>query len=344
MNDESRSPERVWPAATGGSAVDADPLGTLEISDGRPVLRFERRLAHRPEKVWRALTEPGELAHWFPATITTQPRIGGTLRFLFDAGAPDGDYTRGRVLELDPPKVYAFSWAGSVLRFELVPDGDGCLLLFTYTLSGAGTAGDLPSVARQAPGWDACLGLLVAWLDGESAEPPGSSWFLARAEAYVERYGLGEGVAIVDGDGWILRFERDLFQPREQVWTALTEGGTPVVAARAPARFIHGYLEPAAVTELREGRTVEYVWRQGDRDAGTVRFELRDQEPVGTRLVLTQTVPSALAEQRATLLAAWQTHLELLYAALQGEVRSPWPQDRTESLRQRYGQRLGHGT
>lgn len=331
MNDESRS------------AAGVDPLGTLEFSDGRPVLRFERRLAHRPEKVWRALTEPGELAHWFPATITTRPRIGDTLRFSFDAGAPDGDYTRGRVLELDPPKVYAFSWAGSVLRFELVPDGDGCLLLFSHTLSGTGTEGDLPSVARQAPGWDACLGLLAARLDGEQAEPPGSGWFLARAQAYVERYGLGEGAAIVDGEGWLLRFERDLVQPREHVWAALTEGDAPVAGARAPEGLGHGYLEPGAVTELEAGRVIEYVWRHGDRDAGTVRFELRDQEPVGTRLVLTQAVPAALAGQRATLLAAWQTQLESLHAALHGDVRRPGSRDRTESLRQRYEQRLGEG-
>ncbi|NIJ11515.1 uncharacterized protein YndB with AHSA1/START domain [Saccharomonospora amisosensis] len=226
MNDESRRAGEEWTPRS-GSAGGADPLGALEVIDGRPVLRFERRLSHRPEKVWRVLTEPGELAHWFPAAITTAPRIGATLRFSFEAGAPEGEYTRGRVLEFDPPKVYAFDWAGSVLRFELVADGDGCLLLFSHPLSGTGTEGDLPSAARQAPGWDACLGLLAATLEGEPAEPPGSDWFLARAEAYVESYGLGEGVAIVDGGGWMLRFERDLVQPREHVWAALTEGELP---------------------------------------------------------------------------------------------------------------------
>lgn len=85
------------------------------------------------------------------------------------------------------------------------------------------------------------------------------------------------------------------------------------------------------------------MWRHAGTDAGTVRFELRDQQPLGTRLVLTQTVPPALAEQRATQLAAWQTYLELLFAALHGDVRRPWPRDRTELLRQRYEQRLGEG-
>ena len=44
--------------------------GELEQrSDGRWRLRFTRALAHPPEKVWRAITEPEHLAQWFPTTI-----------------------------------------------------------------------------------------------------------------------------------------------------------------------------------------------------------------------------------------------------------------------------------
>jgi uncharacterized protein YndB with AHSA1/START domain len=41
--------------------------GTLETIDGRPALRIERRLAHTVARVWRAVTEPDELAQWFVA-------------------------------------------------------------------------------------------------------------------------------------------------------------------------------------------------------------------------------------------------------------------------------------
>jgi uncharacterized protein YndB with AHSA1/START domain len=40
--------------------------GSLLSEGGRYVLRFERHLGHSVERVWRALTEPSELAHWFP--------------------------------------------------------------------------------------------------------------------------------------------------------------------------------------------------------------------------------------------------------------------------------------
>jgi hypothetical protein len=38
--------------------------GTFEKRDDRYVLRFERRLRHPIERVWAALTEPGELVGW----------------------------------------------------------------------------------------------------------------------------------------------------------------------------------------------------------------------------------------------------------------------------------------
>ena len=44
--------------------------GTLETIDGRPALRFERRLAHSVQRVWHAVTEPAELAQWFVAPVT----------------------------------------------------------------------------------------------------------------------------------------------------------------------------------------------------------------------------------------------------------------------------------
>ncbi|MFC4003088.1 SRPBCC domain-containing protein [Prauserella oleivorans] len=318
------------------ATADRFALGGLETVGGRPVLRFERRLAHAPERVWRAITDPAETARWFPASIDTEPRAGAPMRFSFgDDADPGGRFAEGEVLEYDPPKVYAFRWARSVLRFELVPDGDGCVLSFSHTLSGTGTSGDRPSVARQGPGWERGLEVLAAGLDGRDAPERDGRWFLARAEQYVEEYGLADGELRTTGDGRVVRFERDLVQPPEEVWRVLTEGGVPVAGEPVPVRFTHGHLEPAEVTTVEPVCAVEY----GVVPSGRVRVELRDQEPVGTRLVLTHTLdPAAEAE---TALAAWHTHLELLFAALHGDVRCPWPDARTAELRRRYAERLG---
>jgi uncharacterized protein YndB with AHSA1/START domain len=43
------------------------------VVDGRPALRLARHLEHSVERVWRAVSEPAELAKW----PRTRPRIAG---------------------------------------------------------------------------------------------------------------------------------------------------------------------------------------------------------------------------------------------------------------------------
>lgn len=312
----------------------------LTMIGHRPVLRFQRHLSHPPEKVWKAITDPAEMAHWFPATVHTELSIGAAMKFDFDNAIDQGqDYADGHILELDPPKVYAFRWVDSVLRFELIPEATGCLLLFSHTLNGIDTTGDLPSVARQASGWDHCLDLLQGQLDGTPTEHD-ANWFLERAEHYIDTFGLAEGSISYTDHGFVLRFERDLVSSPETVWAQLTEDDPPRTNQSPPVRFTHGSLTPGTTTHIEPAHTLEYTWQHREQPAGTVRFELKKQQPIGCRLVVTHTGPSELSDQQATLLAAWHTHLELLFAALHGDLRCPWPGHRTEQLRQRYDQRL----
>src|SRR5579875_2456784 len=310
-----------------------DPLGTLHFVGDKLMLRFERILPHRPEKVWRAITEPDEMKHWFPAIVRTELQAGATMEFSFademvDTASP---FAEGEILEFDAPKTYVFRWFDSVLRFELLPVDAGCRLVFTQTMSNAGTWGDLPCTARQGAGWDACLAALQGLLAGETAPPPD---FLSLAERYVAEFGLAEGTVCAAGDGYVVRFERDLVQPAETVWAVLTEGRE---LTTVPPRFAHPHVVPGRVRAVEPPRLMEYEWLDG---AGLVRFELGHQEPIGTRLVVTQTIPFSQADVRAISLAAWQVQQGLLFAALFGDVRCPWPAERTEQLRKVYADRL----
>ena len=75
--------------------------GTYETIDDRPALTFERPLAHPVQRVWQAVTDPAELAAWFPSAVSGQVAPGGALTFDF----PDGDMTlEGEVVELEPPR------------------------------------------------------------------------------------------------------------------------------------------------------------------------------------------------------------------------------------------------
>jgi uncharacterized protein YndB with AHSA1/START domain len=132
--------------------------GTLEQVGDRWRIRFRRPLAHPPERVWRAITDPDELAAWFPQRVEGGWRVGAQLRFS-DANAPAGAFT-GEVLQCDPPRVLEYSWGPDVLRFEIEPARDGCTLTLADTFLEHGKA------ARDAAGWHVCLDALAAALDG----------------------------------------------------------------------------------------------------------------------------------------------------------------------------------
>jgi uncharacterized protein YndB with AHSA1/START domain len=123
--------------------------GTYTTVDDRPAVLFERRLAHPPHAVWRMVTDPAELQHWFPCEVELESRVGGAMRFVF---SPDLTLD-GEVLELDEPRRFAFLWGVDVLRFELVPDGDGTLLTMLHVLNEEGD----DAAAKTAAGWHVCL-------------------------------------------------------------------------------------------------------------------------------------------------------------------------------------------
>ena len=306
--------------------------GSLHTVEGRPVLRFERRLAHPPDKVWRAITEPGHLSQWFPADIEGDRAPGAKLRFVFRDG--EGPTMDGRITVFDPPRVLAYTWGDAQLHWELRPDGDGCLLIFTHTFD------DRPSAASFAAGWHGCLDALELLLDGKPVEV--ANRWAELHEDYVERFGLGEGAVEQTADGWTLRFERQLTQPVDKVWATMTGGAEAEAAGPPPLQVTNEYVAAGVVTAAEPPRLLEHTWLSEGREVGRVRWELADG-PGGARLVLTQTVPADLADQRPTALAAWHTHIELLASELRGQTVCPWPKQRTEELREHYAGLLHRG-
>ncbi len=141
-------------------------LGTYVELDGRPAVRFVRTYPHPVEQVWAAVATPDGLARWFPASVEIELRAGGVVTFRGDPYAPD---QAGRVLACDPPNYLAMTWGSEELRFQLesLEDG-GC----RFTLIDLLDARD--AAARNAAGWDVCLGELDKHLAGEPAEGPHS--------------------------------------------------------------------------------------------------------------------------------------------------------------------------
>lgn len=93
-------------------------------------IAFEIELAHAPEKVWRALTEPALLSEWLLPTIGLQ-LLPGAAFTLKTQPFPGWDGTVNcTFLEIEPLRTLSYTW--SVPSLELV-------VTFTLTPTSSGT-------------------------------------------------------------------------------------------------------------------------------------------------------------------------------------------------------------
>jgi uncharacterized protein YndB with AHSA1/START domain len=121
------------------------------------------------------LTEPDALAQWL-APGSMELRRGGSVRIDF---ADSGTTIESRVLELDPPRLLAYSWSSGdeperPLRFELAQAGNGTRLVLTVRVP----AGE--DIAKACAGFDAHLEMLAAALEGVPIRFPLDHYLEAR--------------------------------------------------------------------------------------------------------------------------------------------------------------------
>lgn len=114
--------------------------------DGRWTLVFTRDLRHPPEKVWAALTEPGQLKEWAPFEPDRDLATPGAATLVMD-----GAGTEETILKADRPRLLEYTWGGDLLRWELEPTESGTRLRLSHTMPGPEWA------ARNAAGWHVCL-------------------------------------------------------------------------------------------------------------------------------------------------------------------------------------------
>jgi len=138
------------------------------------------------------VTDPNQLAHWFPTTVDVDVRVGAAMSLDFPNGGPDE--MKGEVTELEPPRLFAFLWGDELLRFELEPadGGRACRLRLTHFLPRSNEA------ARTAAGWHVCFDRLDQLVTTGAAEAPSSEpteeW-LELYERYIEA-GMPSGAAV----------------------------------------------------------------------------------------------------------------------------------------------------
>ncbi len=138
-------------------------MGSLRVEGERRAVRHERRYNATPEEVWAALTAPEQVRNWL-AEMTIEARAGGRITFAWENG-----YTHeGVVRVFDPPTTFEYTWEEgepSVVRFELVSDGEGTLLVLDHSKIVADSA------ASIGAGWHMHLDAMEALLGGSPQTP-----------------------------------------------------------------------------------------------------------------------------------------------------------------------------
>ncbi len=142
--------EHYTPGPASGAQVKKDgEMWTLILT---------RELRHKPEKVWRALTEPGHLREWAPFEVDRKLTAGVTAKFSW-VGSLTSQVSEVKVMRADAPKVLEYNWGDANTRWELEPFGSGTRLTLWHSL-------DRRFIAMGAAGWHICFDVLDHLLSG----------------------------------------------------------------------------------------------------------------------------------------------------------------------------------
>ena len=100
-------------------------------------LRFEFDLAHSPEKVWRALTDPDLLAEWLLPVFDFELESGAAFRFETDPLPGWDGIVNCRLLESEALEKLSYAWVvgdlDTVVTFTLAPTATGTHLVLVHS-------------------------------------------------------------------------------------------------------------------------------------------------------------------------------------------------------------------
>jgi uncharacterized protein YndB with AHSA1/START domain len=152
--------------------LDTESKGKITVEEEYGTVKFERRLSHPREIVWKAITDQKEIFRWLPDYKGTfEGNKGGEIDLV---NTVSGSHVTGDILIWEPQRVFEHEWhispnqmfphgeLESIIRWELKQERDSdTLLIVTHRRLTKSTALSL------APGWHAYLDRLEAILNNQ---------------------------------------------------------------------------------------------------------------------------------------------------------------------------------
>ncbi|MBO0961395.1 SRPBCC family protein [Neobacillus sp. MM2021_6] len=131
------------------------------------IAQFERQLNHSVEETWSWLTDNEKLVKWFPELQVGGLQEGGFMQFDMQ----NGTFEKLSITELNPNSVLEFDWWADSVRFEIMPEAEGCQLILKERIE---TITD--HTPRDLAGWHLCLDVIKALMDAQSIEWRAEEW------------------------------------------------------------------------------------------------------------------------------------------------------------------------
>jgi len=134
-------------------------------------VELTRLLSAPPERVYQALTDARMLERWFPSRVEADVRVGGKIRFWFEAleRHDDKEHLREGVFrELVPARKVAYTFSlpegETLVTWTLTPRGTGTELKLVHSGFRGGPGSEM---GQHSEGWAFYVGNLTGILAGE---------------------------------------------------------------------------------------------------------------------------------------------------------------------------------
>jgi uncharacterized protein YndB with AHSA1/START domain len=143
----------------------------IELAEGLGTARVTRKIAAPASEVWRALTEPNLVEHWF-ATLTGDFQVGRSVNLDFG----DGDFFLLTTTHLEPPHGLQYQWRflgigpQDTITWKIVPDNDGCIVI----VRDDEPARSVEGVRQMRKGWSDFTARLKGFL--QTGQPTRYTW------------------------------------------------------------------------------------------------------------------------------------------------------------------------
>jgi len=111
------------------------------MTEANPATRsivVERTLPHRPEKIWRALTQSSLIAEWLMPN-DFEARLGATFTFRAKPMGNWNGIVHCEVTTFEPPRRLVYTWKGGTVQNAAYGSALDSVVEWTLTPVGSGT-------------------------------------------------------------------------------------------------------------------------------------------------------------------------------------------------------------